>query len=76
MNLEKVKQLMEERNMTAYAVSKQTGISQAAIGQWLNGKNGASVSSLQKLADCFGIPINELIEDKGWLNELNSCKCN
>lgn len=65
MNLEKVKQLMEERNMSAYAVSKQTGISQAAIGQWLNGKNGASVSSLQKLADCFGIPISELIEDKG-----------
>ena len=56
---------MEERNMTAYAVSKQTGISQAAIGQWLNGKNGASVSSLQKLADCFGIPISELIEDNG-----------
>lgn len=56
---------MEERNMSAYAVSKQTGISQAAIGQWLNGKNGASVSSLQKLADCFGIPISELIEDKG-----------
>ena len=63
MNLEKVKQLMEERNMTAYAVSKQTGISQAAIGQWLNGKNSASVSSLQKLADCFGIPISDLIEE-------------
>lgn len=62
MNLQKVKQLMEERNMTAYAISKRTGISQAAIGQWLNGKNGASVTSLQKLADCFGVPINELLE--------------
>ena len=64
MNLAKVKRLMEERNMTAYAISKQTGISQAAISQWLNGKNGASVTSLQKLADCFEIPINELLKDE------------
>ena len=64
MNLQKVKQLMKERNMAAYAISKQTGISQAAIGQWLNGKNGASVTSLKKLADCFGVPINELLENE------------
>lgn len=64
MNLQKVKQLMEERNMTAYTLSKKTGISQAAIGQWLNGKNSASVTSLQKLADCFEIPINELLENE------------
>lgn len=64
MNLQKIKQLMKDKDMTAYTLSKKTGISQAAIGQWLNGKNGASVSSLQKLADCFGIPISDLIEDK------------
>ena len=65
MNLQKIKQLMKDQDMTAYTLSKKTGISQAAIGQWLNGKNGASVSSLQKLANCFGIPISELIEDEG-----------
>jgi DNA-binding helix-turn-helix protein len=64
MNLQKVKQLMKEQNMTAYTLSKKTGISQAAIGQWLNGKNGASVTSLQKLADCFEVPINELLENE------------
>ena len=61
MNLQKLKRLMEERNMTAYTLSKKTSISQAAIGQWLNGKNSASVTSLQKLADCFEISINELL---------------
>ena len=64
MNLQKVKQLMKEQNITAYTLSKKTGISQAAIGQWLNGKNGASVTSLQKLADCFEVPINELLENE------------
>lgn len=64
MNLQKVKQLMKEQNMTAYTLSKKTGISQATIGQWLNGKNGASVTSLQKLADCFEVPINELLENE------------
>lgn len=64
MNLQKVKQLMKEQNMTAYTLSKKTGISQAAIGQWLNGKNGASVTSLQKIADCFDVPINELLENE------------
>lgn len=55
---------MKDKDMTAYTLSKKTGISQAAIGQWLNGKNGASVTSLQKLADCFDVPINELIKDE------------
>lgn len=55
---------MKDQNMTAYTLSKKTGISQAAIGQWLNGKNGASVTSLQKLADCFGVPIGELIKEE------------
>lgn len=64
MNLQKIKQLMKDQDMTAYALSKKTGISQATIGQWLNGKNGASVTSLQKLADCFGVPIGELIKEE------------
>ena len=55
---------MKDQNMTAYTLSKRTGISQATIGQWLNGKNGASVTSLQKLANCFDVPINELLEDE------------
>ena len=55
---------MKEQNITAYTLSKKPGISQAAIGQWLNGKNGASVTSLQKLADCFEVPINELLENE------------
>lgn len=55
---------MKDQDMTAYTLSKKTGISQAAIGQWLNGKNGASVTSLQKLADCFNVPIGELIKEE------------
>ena len=64
MKLQKIKQLMTDQDLTAYTLSKKTGISQAAIGQWLNGKNGASVTSLQKLADCFGVPIGELIKEE------------
>ena len=64
MNLQKIKQLMKDQDMTAYKLSKKTGISQAAIGQWLHGKNGASVTSLQKLADCFNVPIGELIKEE------------
>lgn len=69
MNLQKIKQLMKDQDMTAYTLSKKTGISQAAIGQWLNGKNGASVTSLQKLADCFNVPIGELIKEE-WDGEV------
>ena len=64
MNLQKIKQLMKDQDITAYTLSKKTGISQAAIGQWLNGKNGASVTSLQKLADYFNVPIGELIKEE------------
>ena len=62
MNLQKVKQLMKDQDLTVYALSKRTGISQATIAQWLHGRNGASVTSLQKLANYFNVPIEELIK--------------
>ena len=61
MNLERIKELMHEQNMSAYAVAKRTGLSQAAVGQWLRGKNSANVSSLKKLAECFNVSITELM---------------
>ena len=62
MNLQRVKQLMKDQGLTVYALSKRTGISQATITQWLHGRNGASVTSLQKLANYFNVPIEELIK--------------
>ena len=39
---------MKDQDMTAYTLSKKTGISQAAIGQWLNGKKFINFTKILK----------------------------
>lgn len=59
---ETFKRLLEERNLTAYQVSKDTGISQATLSDWKIGKSKPKVDKLSVLAKYFGVPLEEFIE--------------
>ena len=59
---ETFKRLLEERNVTAYQVSKDTGISQATLSDWKIGKSKPKVDKLSVLAKYFGVPLEEFIE--------------
>lgn len=50
-------QLLQKNNVTAYRVSKETGIAQATFSAWKFGKSAPKLEKLQKIADYFGVPI-------------------
>lgn len=55
------KQLLEERNITAYRVGKDTGIAQSTLSDWKTGKSTPKVDKLIKISNYFGVPLERLI---------------
>lgn len=51
----KFKDLLEERDVSSYAVSKATGISQSVLSDWKNGKSIPKLDKIHRLADYFGV---------------------
>ena len=54
--------LMNSHGITAYKLSKETGISESVISRWKSGEQSPSLSSLVKVAHFFGCELSELIE--------------
>jgi repressor LexA len=61
---ETFKKLLDERNITAYQVSKDTGISQVVFSEWKKSKSKPKVDKLSILAKYFGVPLEDFIEVK------------
>lgn len=57
---ETFKKLIDERNITSYKVSKDTGISQTTLSDWKVGKSKPKADKLKILADYFGVPVDVL----------------
>lgn len=53
--------LLQKTGTTAYQVSKNTGISQATLSAWKKGTYTPKQDKLQKIADYFGITIDDLL---------------
>lgn len=61
---EKFAKLLEAQGVSAYKVSKETGISQATLSQWKNGQYELKADKLQKIADYFNVPLSYFYEEK------------
>lgn len=59
---EKFALLLEEREITAYRVSKDTGIGTSVFSEWKKGRSKPKVDKLKILADYFGVPIDYFLE--------------
>lgn len=57
---ERIEQLMRENNISAYKLSKETGIAQSTLSSWKNQNKIPRVDLLQKIADFFGVEIGYL----------------
>lgn len=53
--------LLKERGVTAYQVSKATGISTGSLTDWKKGRSQPKVDKLQKIADFFGVSVDYLL---------------
>ncbi len=51
-------EFVEALGLTPYAVAKETGISQTALGEILKGKRGVSAVNALRLAKFFGVSEN------------------
>lgn len=49
--------LMKEKNVTAYRVSMETGISQATLSDWKRGRSTPKADKLALLANYFNVDI-------------------
>ena len=56
----KIKELREERFLKQIQLADAIGTSQRNVSHWENGINEPDVSSLIKLADYFGVSLDEL----------------
>ena len=61
--------LLKERKITACQISKDTGISQTAIGKWKKGEKYPSVDNLKLLADYLKVNIDYLLTGKETTSE-------
>lgn len=52
---------MEEYKITAYRLSKETGITQATLSRWKTGKTEPSIETLQIIADYFNVSVDYLL---------------
>lgn len=58
---EKFEKLLERDGVTAYRVSKETGIPASTFTDWKKGKSKPKVDKLQRIADYFGVSVDYLI---------------
>lgn len=61
---EKFAKLLVERGITAYQVSRATGISQTTLSDWKKGRSSPKLEKMQKIADYFGVSIDYFTEQK------------
>ena len=62
---ERFQKLLDERDITAYKVSKQTGIELSTLSAWKKGKYTPKVDKLAKIAAYFGVPVDYFIGTGG-----------
>ena len=54
-------QLLQRYGVTAYKVSKETGVTQSTLSDWKRGRSTPKTENMKKLADYFGITVDYLM---------------
>ena len=61
---EKLKALLEEKGISQYKLSKDTGIAQSCISDWCTGRSKPKMDKLLLLAKYFNIDISYFLEEQ------------
>lgn len=54
-------QLLQKYGVSAYKVSKATGVTQSTLSDWKRGRSTPKSENMKKLADYFGVSIDYLM---------------
>lgn len=69
MAYDRIFEIMKEKELTAYRVSKDTGISQASLADWRKGRSKPKIDKLQKLSEYFGVSIQYLTGESNKIDD-------
>lgn len=62
MNTERIKELMQSKDMSIYRLSKETGISDSLLGKILLGKvKDPRISTVKQTAKALDVKIDEIV---------------
>ena len=61
---EKFNTLLKKRNISAYKVAKDTGITQSTFSEWKKGTYTPKLDKLNKIASYFDIPVEYFTESE------------
>ncbi len=53
--------IMARHNITAYRISKDLGVSQSSVKNWIDGKTSPSVETVLQLADYFDLSLDVMM---------------
>ena len=56
--------LLEEQGLSAYKVSKMSGVTTTTLTNWKQGKYIPEQDKMQKLANCLGVSVEYLMTGK------------
>ena len=62
-------QLLQKYGLSAYKVSKETGITQSTLSDWKRGRSTPKTENMKKIADYFGVTVDYLMTGKDNLKE-------
>lgn len=68
--------LLQKHGVTAYKVSKETGVSQSTLSDWKRGISTPKQDKLQKIADYFGVTIDYLMTGQEAYTKTNTAEFN
>lgn len=71
---ERFVELLQEKGITSYRVSKETGVTQTTLSDWKTGRATPKTATLQKIADYFNVSLDWLVgksDVRQNSNELN-----
>ncbi len=61
---DKIKKLRESRNWTIRVLAEKIGVTQGMIPRYESGKASPRGDVIQSIADAFGIPLSDLLDEK------------
>ena len=65
---ERFMQLLQEKSITPYRVSKETGVTQTTLSDWKTGRATPRTATLQKIADYFNVSLDWLTGNSEYRN--------
>ena len=77
---ERFAELLKEKGLTAYRISKEINVSQSTLSDWKKGKSTPKTDKLQLIADYLGVSIDYLVgktdirqtaNESNWKPQLN-----